>query len=149
MSTSPDVSAVRVTRAPYMWPAGPDALAVATSPSGSVPSGQPLVVTADIDDTHYNNSNGVEPVQDVAAAEVYLDRPPWMPGAVPTALSAADGAFDEAIEAVTGTLSTAGWPLGRHTLFVRGRDAADNWGPVSAAFIDVVVPVELMGFSVE
>jgi hypothetical protein len=140
--------AARVTRAPYMWPAGPDALGVATMP-GSVPSGQPVVVDATLDDTRYNNSNGVEPVQAIAAAEVYVDVPPWTPGAVPAALSPVDGAFDEAIEAVTGTLSTSGWPLGRHTLFVRGRDAADNWGPAFAVFVDVVVPVELLGFAVE
>jgi hypothetical protein len=132
-----------------MWPAGPDALGVATNPPGSVNIGQPLDVLSTIDDTRYNNSNGVEPVQVIAAAEVHVDTPPWTPGAVPIALSAVDGAFDETIEAVTGTLSTAGWPLGRHTLFVRGRDAADNWGPVSAVFVDVVVPVELLGFSVE
>ena len=53
------------------------------------------------------------------------------------------------IEAVTGTLNTTGWPLGRHTLFVRGRDALSNWGPVGAVFIDVVVPVELLDFAVE
>jgi carboxypeptidase T len=141
--------AARVTRAPYMWPAGPDALGVATAPSGSVPSGQPLAVSATIDDTRYNNSNGVEPVQAIAAAEVYVDTPPWTPGAVPTALSAVDGTFDETSEAVTGTLSTAGWPLGRHTLFVRGRDAADAWGPVGAVFVDVVVPVELQTLTVE
>ena len=141
--------AARVARAPYMWPAGPDALSVATAPSGSVPSGQPLAVSATIDDTRYNNTNGVEPVQAIAAAEVYVDTPPWTPGAVPTALSAVDGTFDETSEAVTGTLSTAGWPLGRHTLFVRGRDAADNWGPVFAVFIDVVIPVELVGFVVD
>jgi len=32
---------------------------------------------------------------------------------------------------------------------VRGRDAASNWGPVSAVFVDVIVPVELQGFVVE
>ena len=141
--------AARVTRAPYMWPAGPDALEVATAPSGSIPAGEPLVVTGTIDDTRYNNSNGVEPVQDIAAAEVYVDVPPWLPGAAPFTLFAVDGVFDETIEAVQGTLATTGWPLGRHTLFVRGRDAALNWGPVSAVFIDVVVPVELQTFEVK
>jgi hypothetical protein len=139
----------RVTRAPFMLPAGPDALNVATVPPGSVNSGQPLDVNSTIDDTRYNNTNGTEPVQPIAAAEVYLDTPPWSPGAVPVALSAVDGGFDETVEPVTGTLSTAGWSVGRHTLFVRGRDAANNWGPVSAAFIDVIVPVELQGFVVE
>jgi hypothetical protein len=114
-----------------------------------VNSGLPLMVNSTIDDTRYNNSNGTEPVQTIAAAEVYLDTPPWSPGAAPVALAAVDGTFDETIEPVTGTLSTAGWSLGRHTLFVRGRDAANNWGPVSAVFIDVIVPVDLQSFVVE
>jgi len=115
----------------------------------AIETGQPLVVNSTVDDTRYNNSNGAEPVQAVAAAEVYLDTPPWSPGAAPVALAAVDGTFDETIEPVTATLSTAGWPVGRHTLFVRGRDAAGNWGPVSAVFVDVIVPVELQEFTVE
>jgi hypothetical protein len=91
-----------------------------------------------VDDTRYNNSNGVEPVQAIAAAEVYKDTPPWSPGATPVALAAVDGSFDETVEAVTGTISTVGWQPGKHTLFVRGRDAANNWGPVSAVFINAV-----------
>ena len=141
--------AARVTRAPYMLPAGPDALSVATVPPGSVNTGQPLDVTSVVNDTHYNNTNGTEPVQPIAAAEVYLDTPPWSPGATPVALAAVDGAYDETVEPVTGTLSTAGWAVGRHTLFVRGRDSANNWGPVSAVFVDVVVPVELQSFVIQ
>jgi carboxypeptidase T len=141
--------AARVARQPYTLPSGPDALTVATVPPGSVGSGQPVQVTATINDTHYNNSNGTEPTQPIAAAEVYVDTPPWAPGAAPFALAAVDGAFDETVEPVQGTLDTTGWIPGRHTLFVRGRDSATNWGPVSAVFIDVTVPVELLGFSVE
>jgi hypothetical protein len=143
------IYAARTTRAPYMQPAGPDALSVATVPAGSVNSGQPLDVTSTIDDTHYNNSNGTEPVQTIAAAEVYLDTPPWAPGATPVPMAPVDGTFNQTVEAVKATLSTAGWSVGRHTLFVRGRDAASNWGPVSAVFVDVIVPVELQGFVVE
>ena len=62
---------------------------------------------------------------------------------------AADGTYNASIEAVTTTLSTTGWPVGQHTLFVRSRDAATNWGPVGAVFINVVVPVELQSFGVE
>ena len=143
------VYAARVTRAPYMQPAGPESLSVATMPSGTVPSGQPLVVNATVNDSRFNNQNGTEPTQPIAAAEVYVDVPPWSPGAAPIALAAADGNFNTPVEAVTGTLPTAGWPLGKHTLFVRGRDTLDNWGPVGAVFIDVVVPVELLDFAVE
>jgi murein tripeptide amidase MpaA len=143
------VYSARVTRAPYMLPAGPESLNVATVPSGTVPTGQPVVVNASVNDTRFSNVNGTEPVQNIAAAEVYVDTPPWSPGAAPIALAAADGSFNQTVEAVTGTLDTTAWPLGRHTLYVRGKDALDNWGPVGAVFIDVVVPVELIGFAVE
>jgi len=143
------IYAARVTRAPYMLAAGPEALNVATVPSGTVNSGAPLAVNASLNDTRYNNSNGTEPVQSIAAGEVYLDTPPWSPGAAPVALAPADGSFNTPIEGATATLSTAGWSVGRHTLFVRGRDVLNNWGAVGAVFIDVVVPVELQGFVVE
>jgi hypothetical protein len=141
--------ATRVTRAPYMLPAGPDALGTATVPSGAVITGQPVVVNSTIDDTRFNNINGTEPTQTIAAAEVYVDTPPWAPGATPIALNAADGTFNTKVEAVTGMLSTAGWPIGRHTLFVRGRDAANNWGPVGAVFVDVVAGDEAAGSNAE
>jgi hypothetical protein len=131
------IYAARVTRAPYMLPAGPESLSVATVPSGMVPSGQPLAVNATVNDTRFNNTNGTEPTQPIAASEVYVDVPPWSPGAAPIALAAADGNFNTSVEAVTGTLSTAGWPVGRHTLYVRGRDTLNNWGPVGAVFINV------------
>lgn len=143
------IYASRVTRAPYMLPAGPESLSVATAPSGTVNQGSPLVINATENDTRFNNTNGVEPVQNIVAAEAYVDTPPWAPGATPVAMAPVDGNFDSPVEAVTTTVSTAGWTLGRHTLFVRGRDAANNWGPVGAVFVTVIVPVELQGFAVE
>jgi carboxypeptidase T len=143
------IYAARTTRAPYMLPAGPESLSVATMPSGTVNSGAPLVVNATENDTRFSNVNGSEPVQNIAAAEVYVDTPPWAPGATPVAMAPVDGLFNTPIEAVTATVSTVGWSLGRHILFVCGRDAANNWGPVGAVFIDVVVPVGLQGFVVE
>ena len=143
------IYAARTTRAPYMLPAGPEALNVATVPPGSVNSGAPLDVNATLNDTRYSNVNGSEPVQNIAAGEVYVDTPPWAPGAVAVAMVPVDGSFNTPIEAATTTLSTVGWTVGRHILFVRGRDAANNWGTVGAVFIDVIVPVELQGFVVE
>ena len=140
--------AARVVRRPFEWPAGPETLSVAAQPA-SVVAGQPLALTAAADDSRFNQSNGTEPVQNVVAAEAYLDTPPWAPGALALPMAASDGAFDEPIEAVQATLATAGWTVGRHLLFVRGQDAAGSWGPVAAAFVDVSVPVELTAFTVE
>jgi hypothetical protein len=129
------IYAAKVARTPYLTPAGPDALQVAPDPP-VIFAGQPFALEATIDDTRYEQGNGVEPTQAVAAAEYWVDVPPWAPGAgAATGMFAADGVFDSAVEAVTATVATTGLAPGRHTLFVRGRDAAGNWGAFSAAFV--------------
>jgi hypothetical protein len=70
----------------------------------------------------------------VAAAELFVDQP----GAAGSgaALSAVDGAYDGISEAVTGAISPATLATlaaGSHAIYVRGRDAAGAWGPVSSA----------------
>lgn len=60
--------AAKVVRTPYMTPAGPDALNVAAAPA-AITVGDPVVLTATINDTRFNNSNGAEPTQAIAAAE--------------------------------------------------------------------------------
>ena len=126
----------KVVRTPYMTPLGPDALSLAVSP-GSVASGASATLTATINDTRFNNSQGSEPTQAIAAAEYYIDAPPWQAGAVAHAMTAADGSFNSTIENVTATVSTAGLATGRHILFVRGKDANNNWGAFSAVFLTV------------
>jgi hypothetical protein len=44
------------------------------------------------------------------------------------------------VELVVGTIHATGLADGRHTVFIRGRDADDNWGPVSAVFFWVLDP---------
>lgn len=140
--------AARVARAPYLLPSGPDALTVVAAPT-SVTPGQNVTITATLNDTRYSNSNGTEPTQNVAAGQVYVDTPPW--GASPTAvaMTPSDGSFNTKTEGASATLSTTGWPTGRHIVFVRGQDASGNWGPVSAVFVDVAVPVELQQLTIE
>jgi hypothetical protein len=99
--------------------------------------GLPVDLVATLDDTRFNNESGFEPTQDIAAVEYYVDVPPWSPGATPVGMLPVDGSFDESVEPVSAVVSTAGLEHGRHTLFVRGQDAAGNWGAVSAAFITV------------
>ncbi len=130
--------AAKVARTPYLTPAGPDALNVAAAPA-AISVGDPAVLTATINDTRFNNSNGVEPTQAIAAAEYYIDTPPWLPGAVAYPMTAVDGTFNSTVEAVTATVNTSGLSTGRHILYVRGKDAANNWGPFSAAFLEVTV----------
>jgi carboxypeptidase T len=138
--------AAKVARTPYMTAAGPDALAVTATPD-DVLAGQPIQLTATIDDTRYNNSNGTEPSQKIVAAEYYVDIPPWATSASPVAhpMGAVDGAFDEEIEAVEATVSTATLAPGRHIVYVRGRDLFGNWGPVSAVFVETDVDSHIDG----
>ncbi len=130
--------AAKVARSPYLTPAGPEVLNVAVTPQVTNP-GVSVQLSATVDDTRFNNSQGSEPVQSIMAAEYTIDIPPWQSG-FPQPLAAADGSFDQAIEDVAATVDTSGLGQGRHTLYVRGRDALGNWGPPSAVFIYVLAP---------
>jgi carboxypeptidase T len=128
--------AAHVVRTPYLTPAGPDVTKIKLSDNG-VPPGTPVTLTATVDDTHYSLRNGTEPTQNIAAAEAYVDLPPWVPGATPIPLAAVDGAYDGKAEKGSATLATGSLAKGKHLVFVRGKDAAGNFGPVSAIFLKI------------
>ena len=65
----------------------------------------------------------------VAAAEYYLDS---AAGAA-TAMAATDGSFDTETENVTVPVSVG---AGQHILYVRGRDGAGNWGPLTSVLVN-------------
>ncbi len=129
------LAAARMARAPYLLPSGPDAV----DPLVGVPQSGTVEITATIDDTRFSSVNGTEPSQDIAAAEFYVDTPPWVTSPAPVALPmwAVDGSFDSTVEDVTVTLHIGGLPTGKHIIFIRGRDADGNWGAVSAVFLDL------------
>ena len=131
--------AAKIARTPYLTPSGPDSLAAATTPL-LVEPGDPLSIQATIDDARFSTLNGTEAVQPIAAAEAYLDLPPWRVGAAPIALAAVDGAFNETTEPVTGSLPTGALSGGRHILYVRGQDTSGAWGAVTATFFYVLDP---------
>ncbi len=135
------IYAAKAARAPYMLPAGPDAVGVALSGSVVTP-GTAVTLTATINDTRFNNQAGMEPVQNVVAAEYYINIPPWITTTTPIAypMVATDGNFNQPIEAVRATIDTSALTHGRHIIYVRGRDAANNWGAVSAVFLYVIDP---------
>ncbi|WP_110517343.1 M14 family zinc carboxypeptidase [Herpetosiphon llansteffanensis] len=116
--------AAKSARAPYLLQRGPDALNVTTQ---SASNGYKLLAT--INDV--NNGN-----QAIAAAEAYVDTPPWRAGATAIGLNATDGSFNSVQEAVNATIPQT-LSNGRHLVYFRGRDAAGNWGPVSAQWLDV------------
>ncbi|MCY3933747.1 MAG: M14 family zinc carboxypeptidase [Acidobacteria bacterium] len=132
--------AFKVARTPYLTPAGPDVRDLTLGSGSSTPgvaAGSPVRLSAIFDDTRYQNSNGTEPTQTIAAGEYTVDVPPWKTEAVARAISAADGSFDSGSESATARIDTSGLETGRHTVFVRAKDADGNWGAVSAVFLFV------------
>ncbi|MCL4262726.1 MAG: PKD domain-containing protein [Anaerolineae bacterium] len=135
------IYAAKAAREPYLAPAGPEPLDVEVSEI-IVESGTPVTLTAVLNDTRYNNQNGTEPTQNIAAGEYYLDTPPWITETTPVALplTAVDGNFNSPVEAAYAVIDTSVLADGRHLIYVRGQDATGQWGVVSAAFLFIVDP---------
>ncbi|HLF25471.1 MAG TPA: M14 family zinc carboxypeptidase [Anaerolineae bacterium] len=130
------VYAAKSARQPYATALGPTAWTPVLNASFTA-AGVPVTLTATIRDDLYGNTGVGRPAaQAISQAEVYVDVPPWA-GGTPIALNAQDGSFNSASEGVIGQLDTA-LSVGRHILFVRGRDAAGNWGSVTAVWLYVV-----------
>jgi murein tripeptide amidase MpaA len=128
--------AAQVARTPYLTPAGPDALDAAVTPA-MVQQGQPVTVTVTLDDTRFSSENGLEPVQAIAEAALTIDVGYWDPDVEPLSMSAVDGSFNESTETAYAVVPTFELTPGRHTLLIRGRDAAGNWGVVDSVFLEI------------
>ena len=130
--------AFKVARTPYVTPAGPDVLDLTLDRGAAAPgvaAGSFVTLSATFDDTRYQHDHGLEPTQDIARAEYYVDVPHWKTRAKSHRISAADGAFDSGSEQGIATIDTSDLAAGRHTVFVRGQDADGNWGAISAIFL--------------
>ena len=128
--------AFKAARQPYMDPAGPDSLNLATSPTAATP-GDPVLLTATANDTRYN---GGEPTQNIAEARYSIDNPSWITDTVTYPMAASDGGFNNTIEGIQATIDTTGFSAGRHTIYVESKDVANNWGVPSATFLFIVEP---------
>jgi carboxypeptidase T len=134
------IYAAKVVRTPYITPAGPDISVLAlggTASTTGVQIGTNVNLTGTAISTRYSAANGTQTTQNIAGAEYYIDTPPWAAGAVPTVLAATDGFFNAKTEAVKGVISTSSLSFGKHIVYVRSKDVAGNWGPVTAAFLQV------------
>jgi uncharacterized repeat protein (TIGR01451 family) len=125
--------ASKAARRPYQLPQGPDSLSVSASPQG-VAAGSIFTLTATANDTRFNNSNGTEPTQNIAAARYTIDAPSFT-GVISYSMNAADGSFNSPIESLISTVNTTSWTAGRHTIFVESQDANGSWGPPTATFV--------------
>ena len=131
--------AAKVARTPWVTPRGPDAVAPTLS-AQLIAAGDPVDLHVSLDGTRYSNQNLSEPLENITAGETTVDTPPWDAGATPIPLTADDGTFDEHVEAASATLDTTSLAVGRHTVYVRGRDTGNQWGAVSADFLWVIDP---------
>src|SRR5262249_31598100 len=119
---------------------GPDTTLVAADPM-TVTQGIPSQLDATINYAWDYHGAYDAYIQNVAAAEYYLDTPPWA-GGTPLPMQPVDGQFDSPTEAVQATVQTGSIPVGRHILFVRGRGVNSyggfqSWGPLSATWLVV------------
>ncbi|NUM44309.1 MAG: isopeptide-forming domain-containing fimbrial protein [Anaerolineales bacterium] len=136
--------AAKTVRTPYLTPQGPEALSLTLSDT-SVPQGTPVTLNATLNDTRFNNTQGSEPVDQIAAAEYYLDVPSWITTTVPVAypMSPVDGNFNTSIENATAVIDTSTLAPGQHLIYVRGQDNDANayWGPPTAIFLTIEAPL--------
>ncbi len=130
------IYAAKAARTPYLTALGPEALDLHVDPA-QVAQGTLTSLTAVIDDTRYSSPE--EPVQQIAAAEYYLDTPPWL-GGMAHPMAASDGSLNAVVEAFSAAVDTSSLSPGKHLIFVRGQDVNGNWGAVSAVFLTVSAP---------
>ena len=123
----------RAVHAPYQLPAGPDTVDVQVSADLVVP-GDTVAVTAHLDSSRFNQSNGSQTVNDIFSAGLYVDVLPWDTDAVQP-MDPADGAFDSPVE--TATANIVAGAAGRHFVYVQAGDTASHPGTPNAAFFDV------------
>ena len=128
--------ASRNLTAPYRYPSGPNTVSVSAS-SATVAAGTPVTISAILDDSQFNQSNGTEATQAIASARLYVDVPPWESGASATAMSASDGSFNATRETATATLNTTGLAAGRHLVYVQGTDASGQVGSPNAVILNI------------
>jgi hypothetical protein len=68
--------AAKASRAPYSLPAGPEPLDLKVS-ARVIASGNPVTVTARLDDARFSGANGFEPRSAIAEARLTIDDVPW------------------------------------------------------------------------
>jgi len=115
------IYAARIARAPYQLALGPSPESVTATSTGP----NTFDLRAQLNE-QYNGG------QAISAAEYYIDTPPWRGGS-PVAMSALDGSFNSAIETAAASVGPV---FGKHLIYVRGRDALGNYGPVRGVFVN-------------
>jgi thiol-disulfide isomerase/thioredoxin len=97
-------------------------------PQVSVPEGQTVSLTATLTDLITGNN-------DISRANYTVGFQNW-PGNV---MDASDGSFDSPTEDVNASISTTGWALGNHDLYVYGCDEMGNCNITSTQYARVTI----------
>ena len=132
------IYAAKAVRAPYLEPAGPEAINPLFN-INPIANNSVTTLTVTLDDTRYNHQNGAEPSQNIAAAQYYLDVPPWVTTttSISGTMTAVDGSFNSPVEVASASIDTTMLSEGSHTVFVRGQDANGQWGVFTAVFLHI------------
>jgi len=99
-----------------------------TNPTNGATVSGNVDLQASINDTATGNSN-------ISAAEYFIDSAGTSGSGV--AMNATDGSFSSPIENVNASWDSRTVPNGEHTIYVHGKDAADNWGALK--FVGIIV----------
>ncbi|MBV9958497.1 MAG: VCBS repeat-containing protein [Acidobacteria bacterium] len=111
--------AAKLARTPYLLAQGPTPEALAAWAAWPVPN--LFALRAQFDEQRNGGQN-------ITAAEYYVGTPPWR-GGTPQPMTALDGSFDSPTEVA---VAVAGPVQSSQLIYVRARDANNNWGPVRA-----------------
>lgn len=98
-----------------------------------------ITLTAIVDDSISGNSN-------IQNAEYFVDTDPgWGSG---ISMNPSDGLFDSPQEGVSASVNTSSWTEGStHTIYVRGKDVAGNWGTTHMVSVEVIPSMyQFLGF---
>lgn len=128
--------AARNLSSPYNTPAGPDTVSV-TSSAATVSPGATVTISAVVNDSRFNQSNGTETVHNIASAVLTIDKLPGSAGATPITMNASDGTFNASSETVTASISTSGLSVGRHLAYVQATDASGKAGTPNAVIFNI------------
>jgi carboxypeptidase T len=127
----------KIARTPYLTTRGPDADTLVATPMTAT-QGTSIQATGRINHAWTGNTFS----QNIAAAEYYVDTPPWA-GGTGIPMQPSDGTFNSPTENVQATVDTSALAPGRHILLIRGRGVNDysgyqSWGPITGLFIDIL-----------
>lgn len=126
--------AIKAARAPYIMGSAPDIIDIQAPKN--VEARSSFTLTAQADNTRFNNRNGVEPSRRILSAEYFIDQAPW-DGGQAIAMQASDGHFNNTVENIKATVSTAQLNSGKHIIYIRAKNTSGHYGPVSAVFLNV------------